>query len=314
MMKKIFIAILVCGLATAAIAQDATTTSSTEAPMLKSRKGEPYLPVTDEWALGISANPFLDYLGRFINGTDGNVRPNFNYADNVANNLSNRIAIFGKMMKDEHTAYRVRFNVSVGSVTNKAVVAQNELNPDPAFPAFTEDWQKVSNTSIVIAPGLEKRRGSTRLQGIYGGELVVGYNAQKVTYDYGNTMSGDFTNPITNDFSNNGFGSNIVTDGDGNFTGRVTENKSGSSFLVGARGFVGVEYFIAPKISLGGEFGYMFAFKTLGKSTVTSEQWDAATGGIRETKNDMFRNSDGINSIGINLDNLNGSINLLFYF
>jgi hypothetical protein len=306
MMKKIFYAILACGLATAAIAQDATTPpSTTEAPVLKSRKGEPYLPVTDEWALGVSANPFLDYLGNFVNGTDGNSAPSFNYADNIAN----RIAVFGKLMKDEHTAYRIRFNVGVGSRTNKAVVVQNQLNPDPAFPAFTEDWQKVNTTSIVIAPGIEKRRGSTRLQGVYGAELVIGYNSSKVTYDYGNTMSADFPGVITNNF-----GSNIVVGPPANATARVTEDKTGASFLVGARGFIGVEYFIAPKISLGGEFGYMFGFQSLAKSTITSESFDGADLSIRETKTDVFRNGNGVNSIGIGLDNLNGSINLLFYF
>lgn len=307
MMKKIFFAILVCGLATAAIAQDATTTSTstTEAPVLKSKKGEPYLPVTDEWALGISASPFLDYLGNFVNGTNGNNSPDFDFAANPAN----RIALFGKLMKDEHTAYRIRFNVGIGSQTNKAVVAQNQLNPDPAFPAFTEDWQKVSTTSIVIAPGIEKRRGSTRLQGVYGAELVIGYNSSKVTYDYGNAMSVDFPTVITTNFGNN-----IVVGPATNAAARVTEDKNGASFLVGARGFVGVEYFIAPKISLGGEFGYMFAFQTLAKSTITSESFDGPSAGTRETKTDVFRNGNGVNSIGIGLDNLSGAINLLFYF
>jgi hypothetical protein len=303
MMKKIFFAILVCGLATAAIAQDATTTSTEEVPVLKSKKGEPYLPVTDEWGLGVSATPFLNYLGNFVN-LDGNTSPNFNYADNIAN----RIAIYGKMMKDAHTAYRLRFNVSVGSTTNKAVINQNELNPDPNFPAFTQDWQKVSNTTIMIAPGYEKRRGSTRLQGVYGGELVIGFVSSKTTYDYGNTMSGDFPSVITNNFGNN-----IVNGPANNASARVTEDKSGKSFMLGARGFVGVEYFIVPKISLGGEFGYMFGYQTLGKATRTYEQWDGANGTIRTTKDDIVGNT-GFSSIGIGLDNLSGSINLLFYF
>jgi len=306
MMKKIFFAILACGLATAAIAQDATTTE--EAPVLKSKKGEPYLPVTDEWGLGVSATPFLNYLGNFVN-LQTNGAPKFNYADNIAN----RLAIYGKMMKDEHTAYRLRFNVSVGSQTNKAAVRQNELNPDPSFPAFTQDWQKVSNTTIMIAPGYEKRRGSTRLQGVYGGELVIGFVSTKTKYDYGNSMSGDFPSVLTNNFGNNIVNSNNSNGDTDDATARVTEDKSGTSFMLGARGFVGVEYFIAPKISLGGEFGYMFGYQTLGKSTRTYEQWDGA--GIRTTKEDISgNNNNGFSSIGIGIDNLSGSINLLFYF
>jgi hypothetical protein len=300
MMKKIFFAVLVSGLATAAIAQDATTTT-TEAPVLKSKKGEAYLPVTDEWALGVSANPFLDYLGNFLNGTDGNNAPEFEYPTNPAS----RFGVFGKLMKDEKTAYRLRFNLGIGSRTNKAVVNQNELNPDPAYPAFTEDWQKVSTTSILIAPGIEKRRGSTRLQGVYGAELVIGYTSSKTTYEYGNSLSADFPNVVnSHEFGNN----NII-----NGTTRATEDKTSASFLVGARGFIGVEYFIAPKISLGGEFGYLLGFETLGRATRKTETWDAASVAVRNTETDVLGNN-GFSSIGIGLDNLNGSINLLFYF
>src|ERR1051325_3835345 len=111
--------------ATAVLAQDATT----DTPVLKNKKGEAYLPVTDEWALGISANPFLGYLGNFLNGTLNQASPSFTYASNPANN----IAIFGKKMVDEHTAYRVRFNVTVRSIMNKAVVTQDQLNSNPAY-------------------------------------------------------------------------------------------------------------------------------------------------------------------------------------
>jgi hypothetical protein len=306
-MRKIFALILGLSAATNVMAQDATTTE--EAPVLKSKKGEAYLPVADEWGLGVSANPFLDYLGNFLNGTDGNSSPDFGFAENPANN----IAIFGKLVKDANTAYRVRFNVSVINNTNKAVVLQNELNPDPAFPAFAEDWQKVNSTAIVIAPGIEKRRGSTRLQGIYGAELILGFNNRKVSYEYGNPMSVDFNAPVTNDFSGNGNGENILA-GDQNAAGvRVTEDKAGSNFLVGARGFVGVEYFFAPKISIGGEFGYMLGYQTQRRSTITAEVWEGANLATREVKIDEYRNG-GSTTAGIGLDNLSGSINLLFYF
>jgi hypothetical protein len=311
-MRKIFLSMLASVFTIAAIAQEVTTTTTTtsEAPVLRSKKGEAYLPIAGEWGLGVSANPFLDYLGNFVNGYDNfNDGPNFEFASNPANN----IAVFGKLMKDANTAYRIRFNVGIRSTTNKAVISQNELNPDPAFPAFTEDWQKVNTTAIVIAPGIEKRRGSTRLQGVYGAELVLGFNNAKVSYDYGNAMSADFNAPITNDFDNYGYGENILTGNEAAAAVRVVEDKSGSNFLVGARGFIGVEYFFAPKISIGGEFGYMLGFQTQRKATITAETWDASSVGTREVKVDEFRNG-GVTSLGIGLDNLSGSINLLFYF
>lgn len=284
--------------AATAVAQDATTTTGT---VITNKKGEAYLPVTDEWALGVSANPFLDYLGNFMNGlTDGNSAPAFTFAANPSNN----IAIFGKKMIDENTAWRARFNVSAINTINKNVVVADVINSNPAFPAFAEDWQKIQSTTVVIAPGWEKRRGSTRLQGVYGGELVLGLNSVNRVYQYGNSITADFPEPNSTDFDGN-----LSTDG----SIRVTENKSGMNFLVGARGFIGVEYFFVPKISIGGEFGYMIAWQYQGRGLQTTEQWDPAINGIRETKEDFY-NDGGTQLLGIGIDNLSGSINLLFYF
>jgi len=285
---------------TAAIAQDVTS----DTPVLKNKKGEAYLPVTDEWALGVAANPFLGYIGNFLNGTIDQSGPAFSYGSNPANN----IAIFGKKMIDEHTAYRVRFNVTVRNIINKAVVNQDLVNPTPGFPAFSEDWQKVGQTALVIAPGWEKRRGSTRLQGVYGGELVIGMSVNHIKYQYGNPITADFQSPTTSNFSGQGFGNNLLGGG-----ARVTDDKQGMNFLVGARGFIGVEYFIIPKISLGGEFGYMVAWQTQRRNTTTSQAWDAGNNNVRETKTDSYSNG-GRTTLGIGIDNLSGSINLLFYF
>jgi hypothetical protein len=285
--------------ATSVLAQDASDT-----PVLKNKKGEAYLPVTDEWALGISANPFLGYLGNFLNGTLNQGSPSFTYATNPAN----YIAIFGKKMIDEHTAYRVRFNVTVRNTINKAVVTQNQVNANPNFPAFAEDWQKVQTTSLVIAPGYEKRRGTTRLQGVYGGELVIGMNVNHVQYQYGNPITSDFTTPTTTNFVGQGFGNNILGGGT-----RVTDDKQGMNFLVGARGFIGVEYFFVPKISIGGEFGYMFAWQTQRRNVTTTEVWDGGNNNVRETKTDSYSNG-GRTTLGVGVDNLSGAINLLFYF
>jgi len=302
MIRKIsnMLALLLFTVATA-VAQDATTSTS-DIYSLTNKKGEKYLPTSDEWALGVSASPFLGYLGNFLNGNTGNGAPAFNTAVNPTNN----IAIFGKKMIDQNTAWRVRFNVGVNTTINKGVVEQDRLNADPNYPAFSEDWRRTNSTTVVISPGYEKRRGSTRLQGIYGGELVIGYSSSKTSYQYGNAITSDFTTPT----SFTGFApTNLSAGGDV----RQTENKAGGNFLVGARGFIGVEYFFVPKISLGAEFGYMVAFSSQGRGSVTTETWDAANNNVRETKTDVY-NSGGLTNIGIGLNNLSGAINLFFYF
>ncbi len=283
-------------------AQDSTV--STERPVLKSKKGILILPEAKEWALGVSATPFLNYAGNVLNGNTFNSAPSFQYTQNP----SNLIAIFGKYMLNEKTAYRVRFNASVNTTVDKAVVAQNEITPDLFFPAFTEDWRRTNSQTIVIAAGYEKRRGSSRVQGIYGGELVFALSGLKQVYEYGNAVSADFNAPITNNF-----GGNILQGSAGAAVQRKTEEKFGTIFTGGVRGFIGVEYFVGPKISIGAEFGYSFLFRTATRGLITSERWNPATSSVLETKTDV-NNNQYFTFVGTNLDNLNGTINLLFYF
>lgn len=277
------------------VAQDATTEP------LKSKKGILLLPQTGEWGLGVAANPFLNYLGDFMNSTVTNSSAGFDYASNPFGN----IALFGKYVKNSNTYYRGRLNINVQTDINKVVINADQLIPPPAgFPSFTEDWQKTGSQTILLAGGLEKRRGSTRLQGLYGAELLLGYSGGKVAYEYGNPISAANQTP-----TNHNFGNNISNNGD-----RVTEEKTGKSVLIGARGFIGIEYFIAPRISIGGEFGYSITATSTGKTVVTSEAWNNGSNSVLSTKTDVYQGGFPTTQFRAGIDNLDGGINLLFYF
>ena len=298
-MKKI-IALSALLLATCVVfAQDADT-----AEPLKNKRGITILPQVGEWGLGVSADPFLRYLGNVMNGSTSNSGPSFSYTSQPMSN----VALFGKYVKSEDTYYRARLNINISTDIDKEVIAADQLIP-PAngFPAFTEDWRKSSNQTVVLAAGLEKRRGSTRVQGLYGAELILGYSGGQRSYDYGNPISASVQNPTTFDF-----GDNV------NGPARVTEVKLGTSVFAGARGFIGVEYFIAPRISLSGEFGYTIGLNSTGKSVVTSEFWNTGTNSVISSKSDDYQNGRFLNnattSFSARLDNINGFINIMFYF
>jgi hypothetical protein len=301
-MKKYISLFLTVIVSFAISAQDPSVT--TEPVELKSKRGINILPEKGEWALGVSASPFLNYTGNLLNNSGFNGSPSFSYTYNP----SNVVAVFGKYMVDAKTAYRVRFNASVNSQINKAVVAQNEITPDPLFPAFAEDWQKTNAQQILIAAGYEKRRGKSRVQGVYGGEVLFAFSGSAQTYQYGNPISQDFNAPITNNFGNN-----ILTGNSTAATSRKVEESFGATFTTGVRGFIGVEYFIGPKVSLGAEFGYSFLFRNASRGLVTSERWNPLTSSVLQTKTDVS-NNNYFTFLGTSLDNMNGSINLLFYF
>jgi len=248
---------------------------------LTSKKGETMLPESGDWAIGITANPFLNYLGNFIGGNGLNVAPNFNF-------LSTNQTILGKYFVDEKTAYRAGIRLGFGSVsTHTKVPVVPATNPA----TFVDDVTKVGATNIGLTAGMEWRRGKTRLQGFYGAEAGIALGSGKTTNTYGNAISS--TNPVPS---------------------RITEIKNGSTFGLGLRGFIGAEYFILPKMALGGEFGWGLTLATTGEGQTTTEGWDGT--GVVTTVAKTGKSS----TFGVDTDNMNsvfgpaGTIRLTLHF
>lgn len=95
----------------------------------------------------------------------------------------------------------------------------------------TNNGPKSSSFDLELGLGKEWRKGSTRLQGYYGADAMLMFG----TGTKNEQANGDYT-------------------------------KTGSSFGIGARGFIGAEYFLFPKISIGAEYGWGLVFRATGKS------------------------------------------------
>lgn len=243
-----------------------TLTSSLFAQDLTSKKGEAYLPEQGDWAIGIDALPFLNYFGNFIGGNGANVAPSWDFQ-------TTNSTITGKYFVEEKMAYRGSLRLGFGSNSQSMMVSDRSLATPPTFPnapALKENSMKSGGTNIGLAGGLEWRKGNTRLQGFYGGELGFMMGSGKDTYTYGNNLNPTGTPAVVVDGTDDAFngGANIGTDAYGN-TSRTTESKT-SMIGFGLRGFIGAEYFVLPKLSIGGEFGWGLAFMS-GKSEVTAE-------------------------------------------
>jgi hypothetical protein len=297
-MKKstLLIAALAFG-ATAAFAQDLT-----------SKKGETFLPESGDWSIGIDATPVLNYVGNFIGGNGANTAPTWNF-------LNANQTIIGKMYTSETSAYRAILRLGFTSNSQTAMIADATQTTPPTYPnlpTMKEDKFKAGSHFIGLGGGLEWRRGKTRLQGFYGfdGMLWIAGSSQK--YEYGNTLSTGST-PVGVGASTN-FGANITTDTYGN-AARVTEWKSGMTFGIGVRGFVGVEYFIVPKISIGGEFGWGVGYTMMGASSTTTE----SIGGTPATVGTQTIEGNKQSSLMLDVDRNafgtgNGTLRLNFHF
>jgi hypothetical protein len=253
-----------------------------------SKKGIPILPEQGDWAIGVDAAPFFTYAGNMLNGNAFNTSPNFLFTSGTN--------LYGKYFVSKDMAFRGKLRLGLGSASNKAYSVQDGQT-DPAV--TVEDKQTISNTNVVLCPGIEMRKGKGRVQGFYGAELMISLTGTKTKYEYGN----GYTTTVTVPTSHN-FGTNIIG------AARTTESKTGSTIGFGLAGFIGAEYFIAPKFSIGGEFQWGPSMSTTGDGELTSEAWD----GANACKKTSTTKTGGASSLSIDNKNVAGTIYIMFHF
>lgn len=255
---------------------------------LKNKKGETILPETGDWAIGIDAAPVLDYFGNMFNN-DANNNINFNFTNGNQQ-------IFGKYFISENQAYRVGLRIGFINTTLKNTVGDDA---DLTGTKFVEDKYSRSNLNILLSAGKEWRRGHGRLQGYYGADAYLMMGNESRSYTYGNAFSSTNTAPtFTNDWTN-------FTTSTG---ARNLKEKDGFLFGFGVRGFIGAEYFVMPKLSIGGEFGWGLGLMTQGKEKATVEYWGGSV--AKETEMEFVSGSQ----FAIDTDNLGGAIKFMFHF
>jgi hypothetical protein len=279
-MRKTILTFIILNLLFVAIAQEEQTA-------LVSKKGIPILPESGEFSIGINAAPFFRYAGNIFNGTQNNGSPGFTFT------AENPFMITGKYMLSANTAVRGIFRLGFGS--EKTI---GDVTDDVATTVkYVEDTYKTSYLNIGIGGGIEKRRGKGRLQGIYGGQAIILLKSGKDTYDYANAFSTTNTTPTRTDFGSNDLGGGQW----------ATENKSGLGFGVQVQGFVGAEFFFAPKFSLSGEFTYGLGFMNQAKGSETVQSWTGTA--IQSTT----RKAGGSSAFGLDTG-VGAFLNLNFYF
>lgn len=274
-----------------AVALVAASAASAQTGEITSNRGENWLSQDGDWGLTFDAQPLLNYAGNlFNNGNNTGVAALNNLWNtdsflgingNQANPGGSNVVIGVKKLVDANTAYRGKVRIGFGSTKETELV--NDVTSTANPPAQVEDVTKNSYMAVNLGVGLEKRVGSTRVVGIYGGEFNIGFGNSKTVYEYGNAISAN--NPVA---------------------GRNTEEKHGSVFGLGLNGFVGVEWFAAPKISLSGEYTWGLSLRSKGHTETSAEGWNGT--GVETqtveagTKRNQFSLDTGVSgaSIGVN--------------
>jgi hypothetical protein len=108
------------------------------------------------------------------------------------------------------------------------VVANLQIGGSTTGDASASTGQlKTSGFDLYAGLGKEWRKGKTRLQGFYGADVFLKFSNSKNTQTWSTVGSPDFV-----------------------------KTTKGGSFGLGANGFIGAEYFLFPKISVGAQYTY----------------------------------------------------------
>ncbi len=292
-MKKTILFMCLAGLILSVQAQ--------ETDGMVSKKGIPILPEQGDIAVAINAVPIFNFIGNMFNGTVGNT-VGWSYMSDWTNSNS----IYLQYYLEENVSARVGFRFANNQAINQEFVVKDEA-PIPDPDVLVTDKLVTNNTNLNLNAHYLMHRGKGRVQGYYGAGVAFMYQTNSKKYTYGNPITATFTSPETFDFDPNP-GDPVLSDPNLTGTGRITEVKDIVSVGAGVQAVVGVEYFMAPKLSIGGEFGYGVMFVRNNGGTVTEERWN----GLEVETEETVRANDG----EINLDNTNfgGAIYLKFHF
>ena len=235
--------------------------SAQDGEVMKNKNGYVILPEAGDYAIQMNATPILD-LGLNSVNIMGNVGGTAQHPGHVSGFSQ---TIVGKYFLTGQKAVRIKVGINNDYNTTKTY-GDNPVTPTAGNNGTAENvlisTAKTRNNDIFLAGGLEWRRGHNRLQGFYGAEAFLRFENENVknTYEFAYTQA----------HQDSGF----VNIGDE----RMLSDKSGVAVTFGVRGFVGVEYFVAPKISIGAEFGWGLGLTTSPRGTDEIEVWDTQSG------------------------------------
>ena len=265
-----------------------------ESSEVTNKNDVPILPKAGEIGLGFNAVPIFNFIGNTFNANTSNTYMGDNkFASNLGQNV-----IFGKYMLEDDKAVRAHIRIgSNNSNFDNYVWDDTKNSPD----SLVTDTRNLRTSTVVIGGGYEMRKGRGRVQGFYGADAFVMFQRASESFSYGNDYTITNASPTSTNFNS------MTADP---MSSRVVSTSGGNGFGVGVRPFIGVEYFIAPQVSLGGEFGWMIMYNRFSESVTTSEYFDTASETVMTTES----LSAGNRSFALDTDNFNGAIFLMFYF
>lgn len=295
-MKKVII-LIITGIVSAGVmsAQDGA------------RPDRVYVPESGDFAIGFDASPLFRYVGNLFNGNTANTftglagTPFTSNYDYFQSDIMPAVSIMAKYMLTDEFALRANVGLLVRSASDRYFAADDAaLLDNPLSEAKVTDVLTTNRTGVSLMLGGEYRLGKRRVQGVFGFGVLFAMQNLGEKYKYGNALTSVNQNPST------GIQGSVS---DGYRT--LKHANSGASYYTGLTGSAGVEWFVAPKISIGAEVN-LSAYYMFGSQEYTvSEGYNAALGKV-ETRTDIL--SPGDRQFVLGTESLGGALYMTFWF
>lgn len=295
-MKKILGIALSLFVVVFTFAQEGETGSGDNNPQIQNKKGVNIMPEAGEYAVGFNASNIINNVLANFGDNNGSFGAQSLFTDGAS--------IMGKKMITDSKAWRVSFTTFSQNNRDRFEV-QDDIGLDPD--SVTYDARTIKSNNYTIALGQEFRRGKGRFRALYGGNVVAGISHGRWDYEYGNAMSASNTIPTTS----TGLGTVYNNGGAGNE--RLIMRDLGRTINFGLRGFIGAEYFFAPKACIGGEFG-LSANKSWTRDAVDKYEFFDVTNNEVVEKEDLANKSFGSRNFNVSVDDFNSWLYLMIYF
>lgn len=311
-MKRLMTITLSLLVAAAVGAQDTPAANGPQREKKQIKDYSEYLPKAGDMSVGFSLNPIAAFVGNmFNNSTDNKLGPIAGEPLEVNKMLTPAPEIVSVSMKYMLTdQLGIRGNLGFGCniwSQNGYAIDDAALALNPLSEAKVTDTYRTNRLSGSIAVGVEYHVGKTLpVQGVFGAGLVYALGHETHQYKYGNAITEINQTPS--------MAGNVPPMTAVSYlpNARILSDQASSLIhRVGAYASVGVEWFVAPKISLGANVNVNLCYTVNPARATEYEGWNPVTSQVEQYTDLVAPASHGF---VFSTDNIGANLLMNFYF
>lgn len=286
-----------------------------------------WLPAAGDFQIGFSLDPIVTIgnaifsggvtAGAFHGGQNGAAgTPAYDFTgEGMRNNIA---SIMGSYMLTNNLGIKANIGFNLLAGHDAAYVNDDAaLFYDPLSRAKVEDRVKYKDLTMSLGLGAEYRVGKKRIQGVFGGGVMYGFTAlNEVKFSYGNQITAANQAPtidagtLAAAWGPSGFGYiGSIADMP---NARTTKVSSNGAQWAGVYGTIGVEYFVAPKVSVGLNVNLNICYEWTNQTYAQVEGWSTVESIKRTDFTELIKPMEG--RFEFSTKNIGANLYMAFYF